>query len=193
MVGINTVTLYAVEIIQEVIPSLRTAIPSLLNIEQIIATVLSSYFLLRFGRKSIMQLGTLIGAISVALIGFGFILQGRGVIQFGNALIIIGLVVFMGNFGFSLGPIVWLYIADILEPELIPFSTLSNWAAASLIIITFPILKEALGSVVPLFFFYAIWTGVSLVVNQKYVLETKGKTEKEIYDSYKRLWMIFVI
>ena len=187
MVGINTVTLYAVEIIQEVIPSLRTAIPSLLNIEQIIATVLSSYFLSRFGRKSIMQLGTLIGAISVALIGFGFILQGRGVIQFGNALIIIGLVVFMGNFGFSLGPIVWLYIADILEPELIPFSTLSNWAAASLIIITFPILKEALGSVVPLFFFYAIWTGVSLVVNQKYVLETKGKTEKEIYDSYKKL------
>lgn len=74
----------------------------------------------------------------------------------------------------------WLYIAETVEPEIIPFSTLANWAAASIVIIAFPILSHAFGTSVPLFLFFAVWSIVSLFVNKKLLIETKGKTEKEI-------------
>lgn len=61
-----------------------------------------------------MQLGTLIAGFSLLIIAIGFILQAHQITTFGNALIILGLIIFMGDFGFSLGPIVWLYIAEIV-------------------------------------------------------------------------------
>lgn len=88
-------------------------------------------------------------------------------------MIIGGLVIYMANFGLSLGPIVWLYIPEILEPQLIPFSTGANWASASLITILFPILKKAFGTPSYLFLFYAAYSVVGIIINQKFVIETK--------------------
>lgn len=93
-------------------------------------------------------------------------------------MIIGGLIVFMADFGLSLGPVVWLYIPEILEPNLIAFSTLANWTTASLITILFPILKKAFGTPAPLFLFYAAYSTVGFIFSQKFVIETKGKSEK---------------
>lgn len=54
-------------------------------------------------------------SISIAMVATGFLvkpLQNTA----GNGLIIAGLIIFMANFGLSLGPVVWLYIAEIVEP-----------------------------------------------------------------------------
>jgi len=67
--------------------------------------------LTRLGRKQILQAGTAVSVISLALIGIGFFIKiSHDDSSFANGLIITGLVVFMANFGLSLGPIVWLYI-----------------------------------------------------------------------------------
>ena len=84
----------------------------------------------------------------------------------------------MGNFGVSLGPVVWLYIPEIVEPEIIPFSTLANWTAASVVVITFPILSKAFGTPVPLFIFFAVWSYTSVWVNRRWLVETQNKNEK---------------
>jgi SP family arabinose:H+ symporter-like MFS transporter len=99
--------------------------------------------LTKLGRKTILQFGTLVGIISLVMIGIGFIVQGSGANTntFASVLIISGLIIFMADFGLSLGPVVWLYIPEILEPNYIAFSTLANWTTASLITILFPILK----------------------------------------------------
>ena len=47
---------------------------------------------------------------------------------------------------------------------------MSNWATASIVIITFPILSVAFGTPVPLFFFFAVWSAVSLFVNNRLLL-----------------------
>ena len=52
----------------------------------------------------------------------------------------VGLFMFMAAFGLSLGPVVWLYIPEIVQPKIIPYSTASNWISASIVIILFPII-----------------------------------------------------
>lgn len=123
----------------------------------------------RLGRKTILQFGTLVAVISLVMIGIGFIIQDSSN-TFASVLIISGLIIFMADFGLSLGPVVWLYIPEILEPNYIAFSTLANWATASLITIFFPILKESFGSPSYLFLFYAAYSIAGLVFSQKFVI-----------------------
>ena len=49
---------------------------------------------------------------------------------------------YVAIFGLSLGPIVWLYIPEIVQPKIVPFSTATNWICASFVVILFPILTE---------------------------------------------------
>jgi len=61
-------------------------------------------------------------------------------------------------------------------------STAANWASAALITFLFPILEDALGTPSYLFLFYALYSSIGFFVTQKFAIETKGKTEKQIYD-----------
>jgi hypothetical protein len=133
-------------------------------------------------------MGTVFGAITTALIGIGFLIRDSNE-DAGNIMILLGLVLFMANFGLSLGPVVWLYIPEVVQPSIIPFSTGINWAGAALVMLLFPIIKKELPNENPsyLFFFFSIWCVVSFVINAKYTIETKGKTEKEIYEEYQKM------
>lgn len=122
-----------------------------------------------------MQFGTMNLSLSLVIITIGFVLLSQNIAA-GGWLILCGLILFVAIFGLSLGPITWIYIADIVEAEVIPFPTLSNRLTSAVITITFPILKNAFNSSVPLFAFYGVWTFCSFFVNSRYVLETKGKT-----------------
>jgi hypothetical protein len=78
-------------------------------LEQTLAAFLTSYLLSKIGRKTILQYGTAIGGISNAVIAIGFFIKDSNK-DVSSGLILFGLVVFMANFGLSLGPVVWLYI-----------------------------------------------------------------------------------
>jgi hypothetical protein len=116
------------------------------------------------------------------MIGVGFLLEDQSTPQ--NVLVLIGLIIFMANFGLSLGPIVWLYIPEILEPSRISISTMANWASASFISILFPIIKDAMNTSAYLFLFYAVYSTGGFIISQIFVIETKDKTEKKIYIEY---------
>lgn len=135
-----------------------------------------------------MQNGTLGALITNVIIGFGFVLSSSAP-GLSVALILVGLFAYMANFGLSLGPIVWMYIPEIVSPSFLPYSTMANWAGAILSILLFPIIKAKLPNQNPalLFFFFAIWSGASYVLNKKFVVETRNKSEAQIYDDYKRL------
>ena len=84
----------------------------------------------------------------------------------------------MANFGLSLGPVVWLYIPEVVQPNIVPFSTGINWGGAALVMLLFPIIKKSLPNENPsyLFFFFSIWCVLSFLINAKFTIETKGKT-----------------
>ena len=176
-VGINAVIVYGSEIVSKVFPSLANLIPVFLNLEQIVGGLLSSYLLTKFGRKTLLQLGTVLAAFCLLIIALGFFIQDSSQ-NVANALIVIGLVIFMANFGLSLGPLVWLYIPEIVEPKIVPFSTLANWTSASIVMILFPIIGSAIGSIGPLFLFFCIWCVMSFFVNWKFMVESKNKTQR---------------
>lgn len=80
----------------------------------------------------------------------------------------------MASFGLTLGPIVWLYIPEIVEPNIIPYSTMANLIGASACMIGFPLISDNKVKWIPFLFFF-IWCLVSLAVNQKFMVETKDK------------------
>lgn len=88
-------------------------------------------------------LGTLFGAITTICIAIGFFIR-NSYTDAGNMMILLGLVLFMGIFGMSLGPVVWLYIPEIVQPNIVPFSTGMNWTGTSLVVLLFPIVKKGL-------------------------------------------------
>jgi len=50
----------------------------------------------------------------------------------------------MANFGLTLGPIVWMYIPEIVQASFLPYSTMMNWAGSAVCILLFPIIKATL-------------------------------------------------
>ena len=143
--GINAFVIYGGEIAQKATSEeLSALIPSLLNFEQVLGTFATGFLLITFGRKTILQFGTLFAGVSNVLIFIGFFLQehtdaGK---DSGQLFILLGLFLYMAVFGVSLGPVVWLYIPEIVQPKIVPFSTATNWITCSMVIILFPIMKE---------------------------------------------------
>lgn len=138
-VGINAVVGYGGDIAGSAVPSLKSIFPMLINLEQVLTSLIVSYLLSRIGRKTILQIGTIVGAISTGIIAIGFFIHDSNT-DVGNVFILLGLVIFMANFGLSLGPVVWLYIPEIVQPNIVPFSTGVNWGGAALVMLLFPII-----------------------------------------------------
>ena len=76
-----------------------------------------------------------------------------------------------------------------MEPSFLPFSTMVNWSFSALSVLLFPIIKARLPgeNPAPMFLFFALWSLGSFFANKKYVIETKGKTERQIKEAYARL------
>lgn len=137
------------------------------------------------GRKFLIQLGTLVCAICLAVMTVAFILKGNDVEVGGSdklpaIMTIAAMFVFMTFFGLTLGPVVWLYIPEIVEPNIIPFSTMTNLAGATLCIMAFPFLS----SINPAWFFgsFCIWCVLSLLVNARLMVETKDKSRIRVFE-----------
>jgi MFS family permease len=185
MTGISAVSTYAAEIAEGNLTNFKSILPSIINFEQVVTTLISSFLLSKFGRKTILQYGTFGAGLTTFIIGIGFLIQ----YAYPNAsvfLILNGLFLFMANFGLSIGPIVWIYIAEIVKPEILPYTTMMNWGSSAMILLLFPIIKKTLWNENPslLFLVFSIWCSLSYLINRKYIIETMGKTEEEIRKEY---------
>lgn len=142
-VGISAVATYARALAEGSLSSFKPVLPSILNFEQVVSAVLSSFLLTRYGRKTILQVGTLGAGVANLVIALGFFIsESHPSLSVG--LVLTALFYYMANFGLSLGPIVWMYIPEIVEPSFLPFSTMVNWGGSALSILLFPIIKARL-------------------------------------------------
>lgn len=109
--------------------------------------------------------------------------------DFGVPILLVGIFLFIINFGLTLGPVTWIYIPQIVDPNIIPYSITLNWLSGSFVVILFPILTIDLLNQNPaiLFGFSAAWCIGGAVINYFFVIETKDKIEKDIRNQYKKL------
>lgn len=89
-------------------------------------------------------------------------------------MIIASIYGFTLGYGISIGPIVWLYNAEILPDKGVSLTVLTNWVMVIAITFVFPIVVEALGTMWPIFAFFAICVSLGLIFTVSKVKETKG-------------------
>ena len=104
-------------------------------------------------------------------------------------LILFGILMFVASFAFSLGPIMWIYLAEIFPNEvrgiaislITVFNSGTSWAVQQL----FPIQLASM-SIAIVFLWYAMFGVIGLVLVAWLMPETKGLTLEEITTDMKR-------
>ena len=89
-------------------------------------------------------------------------------------------------YGLTVGPVVWLYVPEIIPAKIVPVATFMNWFGCSICIIITPVITDAVGSPYPVFF---IFGGISMILfafNVNWLVETKGLTISEINKKFKK-------
>jgi hypothetical protein len=184
--GINIASIYAENISKEVASGeFALIMPTIINLLEFLGTFFSFFLLHRVGRRTILLYGSVIAGVANLVVMVGYFTRDSAV---GQAFLLAGLFVFVIDFGLTIGPVTWIYIPEIVEPAVIPYSTTVNWLAGSVVIILFPILTEDYlgGNPAVLFAFSSVWCLASAVINYFCLLETKDKVEKDIREEYRR-------
>ena len=144
---------------------------SFVSIVKTLGTFIASFVLMKVGRKVIILLGFLCLGISAITLAVGFYLTDNSP-DIGQKIIIVGYFLFVFVFGFSLGPCLWIYMAQIIQPKMMPFTTAAQWIGSAAVIILFPIFTDNIlgGNPWQLYVFFTIWNIAALVFNYFFLL-----------------------
>ncbi len=186
--GINTVIYYAPEIFESAgFASAQAALGATMGIGvvNVLSTIIAIWLVDRVGRRPLLLVGLAGMVSSLVVLGAGF----RGDVHAGIGPVTVAcLALYIVFFAFSMGPIVWLMISEIyptrIRARAIGVATASNWGANFLVTLTFPALRQALGSGAT-FWLFAAFGVLALVFTWRRVPETKGKSLEEI----ERVWV----
>lgn len=185
-VGINTVIYYAPTIFKyagfgsNAVDILATVGVGLVNV---IMTIVAMMLLDRAGRRPLLLVGIIGMIATLTALGVDFMIPSseRGWIA------VICLMVYVGCFAFSLGPIFWLMISEIyplrVRGRAMSIATVGNWGSNLLITFTFPLLIAAVGNSIT-FWVYAVMGVLALIFSFVLVPETKGRTLEEIEEQW---------
>jgi sugar porter (SP) family MFS transporter len=185
LIGVNTIIYYAPTILQYTGLSADDAILQALTIglTNVVFTVIAILLLDRFGRRALLMTGTAVCAAALAALGLFFAWAGlRDAVPW---LALVCLIVYIAGFAVGLGPVFWLMISEIFPLRIrgpaMATSTVANWSANFVISFTFLTLVSLI-SRAGTFWVYAVVGVVALVVFDRTVPETKGRSLEEIED-----------
>ncbi|MGH9490841.1 MAG: sugar porter family MFS transporter [Terriglobales bacterium] len=185
--GINTIIYYAPDILTHAgYNSAKAAIlaTAIIGIVNILTTVLAIFLVDRVGRKPLLIIGSAGMAASLFYVGYAFArhLTGLGVF--------IGVVVYIIFFAVSLGPVVWLMIAEIYPTKIrgaaMSLATCCEWGANFVVAVTFLSLLKAAGAA-DTFWIFAALSILGLLFCWLVIPETKSKSLEQIEEDFRRL------
>jgi len=177
--GINIIFNYA----QEVFVSAGYSINDLfMNIVitgsiNLVFTIVAMGTVDKFGRKKLMLLGSGGLAIIYAVLGYFYYSHITGLPLMLLVLLAIAI------YAMSLAPIVWVILSEIFPNRIrgvaMSISTFALWIASALLVQTFPMLNEGLGTS-GTFWIYGVICALGFVFVLKKLPETKNKSLEEI-------------
>ena len=141
----------------------------------------------RIGRRPLLHFGTIVVIITNIVTAIGYLphfytLNSVGVPTISTGQIVplmIFLFIYMLIYGCTLGPITFSYVPEMTPARFVPIAIAANWLGAIITIVIFPIITNYISQA----YLFFILTGLMIIgciLNFRFLIETKDKTEKEI-------------
>jgi sugar porter (SP) family MFS transporter len=185
--GINTVIYYGPQIFKLAgVGSDDASIlaATLVGAVNVALTLVAIFAIDRWGRKPLLYLGS--GGMALALIALAAAFGVPALAGVRAPIALGSLMVYVGCFAFSLGPIVWLLISEVFPLRVrgrgMSLATLANWAANFAVSLVFLGMLEVLGTPAT-FLVYAALCIATIVFTARLVPETKGRELETISSS----------
>lgn len=178
--GINAIIYYAPRIFEMTGLGKQSALLSSVGIGFVnfIFTLLALNFIDRFGRRTLMLIGSLGLIVTLGLVSRAFYLD-----NFSGLTVTVFLLVYIAFFAFSQGAVIWVFISEIFPNQVRAkgqtLGSMTHWVMAAIIAFIFPMLTETLGGG-NTFLFFCIMMVLQLIFVWKIMPETKGKSLEQL-------------
>jgi MFS family permease len=160
--------------------SLSIYAPLIANIAQFIGSFLSIPILARYGRRISALGGNLILGIVNICTGIMFVINATTGNEQVVSVAFAFINVFMVGYAASIGSVIWVYVTELLPSSYVPAASSMNWLSAAISVIVAPYVLEAVGSPYPIFFFFGGIMMIFFIINERYLIETRGLTHDQI-------------
>ncbi len=151
-------------------------------------TFVAIFFTDKIGRKPLLYAG--LSGMTISLFALGASFYFKNTLGLDLKWVSVGsIVTFIACFAFSLGPIAWILISEIMPLKIrgtaMSIATMSNFAFNFIVALIFPTLLETIGEA------YTFWifgfVGIfSLFYTYYYIPETKGRSLEQIEQNWKK-------
>lgn len=177
--GTNVIFNYAQEIFQAAGYGISDVLMNIVvtGIANLVFTFVAIYTVDRLGRKTLMLTGSVGLAGIYTLLGLSYFFEFKGV------LMIVFVVLAIGFYAMSLGPVTWVLLSEIFPNKVrgvaMAVCTAALWIASFLLTYTFPFLNSGLGTG-GTFLLYAVICFCGFLFVWRRIPETKGKSLEEL-------------
>lgn len=178
--GINAIIYYAPRIFEMTGLGRESSLLSSVGIGAVnfLFTLLAINFIDRFGRRTLMLIGSVGLIVTLGLVSRAFYLN-----DFGGFSVTILLLVYIAFFAFSQGAVIWVFISEIFPNQVRAkgqtLGSLTHWVMAAIIAFVFPMLAENVGGG-HTFLFFCTMMLLQLVFVWKIMPETKGRSLEQL-------------
>jgi sugar porter (SP) family MFS transporter len=195
--GINAIIYYADKIFASAglvsTESQTTATLYCVGLTNVLATFIAVAYIDRFGRRPLLLIGLVGMFVSLCAVALGFATQSTSDTGAGASIVgiitMVGLIVCIASFAFSLGPVVWTIISEIyparVRGKAVSLATAANWGAAFLVAQFFLTLTNGIGESAT-FFLFAAMCVLSFIFVWRFVPETRGHSLEEIQEMWNK-------
>ena len=177
--GINVVFNYTSTIFESVGADLNRQLfeTVAIGVVNLVFTIVAMSQVDKLGRRPLMLIGS--AGLSVVYIALAFLLQSHAA----AGLVSIFVLLAISIYATSLAPVTWVLISEIFPNHIRGVASsvaiASLWGAYFILVFTFPILAEKLGTYGP-FYLYSVICFLGFLFIFKKVKETKGQTLEEL-------------
>lgn len=159
----------------------------IVGILQTTMTIITSLLVDHLGRKILLLFSTIVMSICLIIIGLYFHLKENGAATETTScwMPLLGVVFFTMGYAIGLGPIPWVIFGEVLDPAIKAYAgsiaVSINWLATAIVAFSFKPIKDLIGVPFTFWAFSMLCVPIFLFI-YFVVLETKGKSLKEIQD-----------
>lgn len=178
--GINAIIYYAPRIFEMTGLGKSSSLLSSAGIGLInlIFTLISMNLIDRYGRRTLMKIGSVGLIVTLALVARAFYVE-----DFSGMTVPLLLFAYIAFFGFSQGAVIWVFISEIFPNEVRAsgqaLGSFTHWLMAAIITFTFPYLSERFGGG-NTFLFFTTMMVLQLLFVLRIMPETKNTSLEQI-------------